>query len=102
MLDNDTVFCGYSFGHERPVAGEVVFSTVMTGYLGSLTDPPYAGQLIMLTCPLVSNYDVPSRTFEPNGIITFMESEKIHTGVIIVSGYSHEYNHWNVGCSLDD
>ena len=102
MLDDGTVFRGYSFGYERPVAGEVVFNTAMTGYPESLTDPSYAGQLMVLTYPLVGNYGVPPCTFEPNGIATFMESEKIHAEAIIVSDYSHEYSHWNAECSLGD
>ncbi len=102
MLDDGTVFRGYSFGYERPVAGEVVFNTAMTGYPESLTDPSYAGQLMVLTYPLVGNYGVPPRTFEPNGIATFMESEKIHAEAIIVSDYSHEYSHWNAERSLGD
>ena len=67
---------------------KVVFNTAMTGYPESLTDPSYAGQLMVLTYPLVGNYGVPPRTFEPNGIATFMESEKIHAEAIIVSDYS--------------
>jgi len=102
MLDDGTVFRGYSFGYERPVAGEVVFNTAMTGYPESLTDPSYAGQLMVLTYPLVGNYGVPPRTFGTNGIATFMESEKIHAEAIIVSDYSHEYSHWNAECSLGD
>ncbi|WP_455625063.1 glutamine-hydrolyzing carbamoyl-phosphate synthase small subunit [Parabacteroides sp.] len=102
MLDDGTVFHGYSFGYEKPVAGEVVFNTAMTGYPESLTDPSYAGQLMVLTYPLVGNYGVPPRTFGPNGIATFMESEKIHAEAIIVSDYSHEYSHWNAECSLGD
>ena len=43
MLDDGTVFRGYSFGYERPVAGEVVFNTAMTGYPESLTDRPVDG-----------------------------------------------------------
>ena len=43
---------------------------------------------MVLTYPLVGNYGVPPRTFEPNGIATFMESEKIHAEAIIVSDYS--------------
>ena len=84
------------------MAGEVVFNTAMTGYPESLTDPSYAGQLMVLTYPLVGNYGVPPRTFEPNGIATFMESEKIHAEAIIVSDYSHEYSHWNAECSLGE
>ena len=49
ILDDGTRFEGRSFGYERPVAGEVVFNTAMTGYPESLTDPSYAGQLMVLT-----------------------------------------------------
>ena len=102
ILDDGTTFRGYSFGYEKPVAGEVVFNTAMTGYPESLTDPSYAGQLMVLTYPLVGNYGVPPRTFQPNGLSTFMESEKIHAEAIIISDYSREYSHWNAQCSLGD
>ena len=78
ILDDGSRFSGKSFGYEKPVAGEVVFNTAMTGYPESLTDPSYAGQLMTLTYPLVGNYGVPPFTIEPNGLATFMESEKIH------------------------
>ena len=39
ILDDGTRFRGQSFGYEKPVAGEVVFNTAMTGYPESLTDP---------------------------------------------------------------
>ena len=94
-LEDGTEFHGTSFGYEKPVAGEVVFNTAMTGYPESLTDPSYAGQLMTLTFPLVGNYGVPPFTFEENGLPTFMESEKIHVRAIIVSDYSREFSHWN-------
>lgn len=100
ILDDGTVFRGFSFGCEREVTGEVVFNTAMMGYPESLTDPSYAGQILVLTFPLVGNYGVPARTFDADGIATFMESEKIHTQGIIVSDYSHEYSHWNAVQSL--
>ncbi|MEY8610980.1 MULTISPECIES: glutamine-hydrolyzing carbamoyl-phosphate synthase small subunit [Parabacteroides] len=100
ILDDGTVFRGFSFGCEKEVTGEVVFNTAMTGYPESLTDPSYAGQLMVLTYPLVGNYGVPPRTFDADGIATFMESEKIHADAIIVSDYSHEYSHWNAVGSL--
>ena len=100
ILDDGTVFRGLSFGCEKEVTGEVVFNTAMTGYPESLTDPSYAGQLMVLTYSLVGNYGVPPRTFGPDGIATFMESEKIHAEAIIVSDYSHEYSHWNAVGSL--
>ena len=56
ILDDGSRFPGKSFGYEKPVAGEVVFNTAMTGYPESLTDPSYAGQLMTLTYPLVGNY----------------------------------------------
>lgn len=102
ILDDGSCFHGKSFGYEKPVAGEVVFNTAMTGYPESLTDPSYAGQLMTLTYPLVGNYGVPPFTFEPNGLATVMESEKIHAEAIIVSDYSEEYSHWNAVESLAD
>ena len=65
ILDDGSRFSGKSFGYEKPVAGEVVFNTAMTGYPESLTDPSYAGQLMTLTYPLVGNYGVPPFTIEP-------------------------------------
>lgn len=100
ILDDGSRFSGKSFGYEKPVAGEVVFNTAMTGYPESLTDPSYAGQLMTLTYPLAGNYGVPPFTMESNGLPTFMESERIHAEAIIVSDYSEEYSHWNATESL--
>lgn len=102
ILDDGSVFHGYSFGYDKSVAGEVVFNTAMMGYPESLTDPSYAGQLMTLTFPLVGNYGVPSRTFSDNGVATFMESERIHAEAIIISDYSREYSHWNAKESLGE
>ena len=100
VLSDGTTFHGKSFGYEAPVAGEVVFNTAMMGYPESLTDPSYAGQLMVLTYPLVGNYGVPRFSFEPNGLPSFMESDKIHASAIIVSDYSETHSHWNAGESL--
>ena len=102
ILDDGTRFRGQSFGYEKPVAGEVVFNTAMTGYPESLTDPSYAGQLMTLTYPLVGNYGVPPFSIEANGLPTFMESGRIHAEAIIVSDYSENYSHWNAVESLAD
>ncbi len=102
VLDDGSRFHGKSFGYEKPVAGEVVFNTAMTGYPESLTDPSYAGQLMTLTYPLVGNYGVPPFTVGADGIATFMESDKIYASAIIVSDYSFEYSHWNAKESLAD
>ncbi len=95
-------FHGQSFGYEAPVSGEVVFNTAMTGYPESLTDPSYAGQMLVLTYPLIGNYGVPPFTIESNGLATYMESEKIHVEALIVSDYCQRFSHWNAKESLGD
>uniref|UniRef100_A0AB33JHP3 Carbamoyl phosphate synthase small chain n=1 Tax=Prevotella sp. GTC17262 TaxID=3236797 RepID=A0AB33JHP3_9BACT len=102
ILEDGTRFHGKSLGYDAPVAGEVVFNTAMMGYPESLTDPSYAGQLMVLTYPLVGNYGVPAFTIEPSGLPTFMESDKIYASAIIVADYSEEYSHWNAVESLSD
>ncbi|MBQ7824644.1 MAG: glutamine-hydrolyzing carbamoyl-phosphate synthase small subunit [Bacteroidaceae bacterium] len=101
ILDNGTVFYGKSFGFEKSVSGEVVFSTAMVGYPESLTDPSYSGQILTVTYPLVGNYGVPADSAS-NNLSTFYESEKIHAEAIIISDYSFEYSHWNAVKSLSD
>lgn len=59
ILEDGTVFVGRSFGYDSDTAGEVVFNTAMTGYPESLTDPSYAGQILVTTFPLIGNYGVP-------------------------------------------
>ena len=102
ILDDGTRFRGQSFGYEKPVAGEVVFNTAMTGYPESLTDPSYAGQLMTLTYPLVGNYGVPPFTRGADGIPDYMEGAHIYAEAIIVSDYSENYSHWNAAESLGD
>ena len=100
VLEDGTKCHGQSFGYDQPVAGEVVFNTAMMGYPESLTDPSYAGQLMTLTYPLVGNYGVPPFSVEPDGLATFMESDKIYASAIIVADYSEKYSHWNAVESL--
>ena len=95
ILDDGSRFEGRSFGAERSVSGEVVFNTAMMGYPESLTDPSYAGQLMVLTYPLVGNYGVPPFTKNAEGIADFMESDRIYVQALIVSEYSGDYSHWN-------
>ncbi len=57
-LENGRVFEGISFGAEREVIGELVFTTGMTGYIETLTDPSYYGQIVTQTFPLIGNYGV--------------------------------------------
>ena len=57
-LENGKVFEGYSFGADREVIGELVFTTGMTGYIETLTDPSYYGQIVTQTFPLIGNYGI--------------------------------------------
>src|SRR3989338_10974044 len=81
-----TEYEGVSFGAPTSVAGEVVFTTGMTGYPESLTDPSYAGQILVLTYPLVGNYGVPEKTK--------WESGRIHASALIVSSYNPTPSHY--------
>ena len=98
ILDDGIEFCGWSFGYETDAVGEVVFNTAMTGYPESLTDPSYAGQILVTTYPLIGNYGVPETGGEP--LPKFMESERIHVKGLIVADYSEKYSHWNAKESL--
>ncbi len=100
-LQDGTEFAGYSFGYEKAVAGEVVFNTAMVGYPENLTDPSCAGQIMVLTYPLVGNYGVPSEIQEENGLSRFLESDKIHVRAIVVGDYSPEFSHWNANENLE-
>ena len=100
ILDDGTEFCGWSFGYEANTVGEVVFNTAMTGYPESLTDPSYAGQILVTTYPLIGNYGVPETGGEP--LPKFMESDRIHVKGLVVADYSEKYSHWNAKESLSE
>ena len=95
ILEDGSRYEGESFGYAGNASGELVFSTGMSGYPESLTDPSYAGQIIMMTYPLIGNYGVPPLTNAENGLSDFMESQQIHAEGLIVSDYSESYSHWN-------
>ncbi len=74
-LQNGKQFVGESFGAEGEVIGELVFTTGMTGYIETLTDPSYYGQIVTQTFPLIGNYGIIPPDFE---------SEKPHVSAYIV------------------
>ncbi len=57
-------FEGYAFGAEKEVCGELVFNTGMVGYIETLTDPAYYGQIVVETFPMIGNYGIISEDFE--------------------------------------
>ena len=68
LLENETIYEGEFFGAAGDVTGEIVFTTGMTGYVETLTDPSYYGQIVLQTFPLIGNYGVIPPDFE-SGII---------------------------------
>ena len=74
VLEDGTVYQGQPFGAPVSGTGEVVFNTSMTGYQEALTDPSYAGQVLVMTYPLQGNYGVndrddESRRIQVNGFV---------------------------------
>ena len=64
ILQDGQVFDGVRFGAETDTVGELVFTTGMCGYVETLTDPSYAGQIVMQTYPLIGNYGIIREDFE--------------------------------------
>lgn len=91
-LADGTVTAGESFGHNSVAEGEVVFATGMVGYPESFTDPSYAGQILIMTYPLIGNYGIPpKKSFA--GVEQNFESWKMHIAGLVVSEYSEKYSH---------
>ena len=100
VLEDGSVYRGWSFGATTPRSGEVVFNTGMVGYPESLTDPSYRGQILILTYPLVGNYGVPDDSVDEYGLPLHFESHSIHVSGLIVLGYSHHPSHYTSARSL--
>lgn len=64
VLEDGQAFEGIRFGAETESVGELVFTTGMCGYIETLTDPSYAGQIVMQTYPLIGNYGIMEEDFE--------------------------------------
>ena len=64
ILEDGSVFEGFSFGAEKECVGELVFTTGMNGYIETLTDPSYFGQIVTQTFPLIGNYGIIPGDFE--------------------------------------
>jgi carbamoyl-phosphate synthase small subunit len=106
VLEDGAEYTGWSFGRARSQAGEVVFTTGMTGYPQSLTDPSFRGQILVSTWPLVGNYGVPVRSksgepvFNGQGIPLHFESDRIQVSAFVVSEVCEEPSHFDSGLSL--
>lgn len=85
IFEDGTTFTGESFGADKNVFGEVVFNTGMSGYVETLTDPSYCGQILTTTYPLQGNYGVPDGPFE---------SDRIQVMGMIVGHYTEIPSHY--------
>jgi carbamoyl-phosphate synthase small subunit len=93
-LQDGTVYDGYSFGADIDTYGEVVFNTSMIGYQEILTDPSYAGQIVLPTYPLIGNYginelDIESRKIQVRGFI--VREECLEPSHYLSGSTLHEY-----------
>lgn len=68
VLSDGSIFFGIGFGALGRRVGEIVFTTNMTGYEESLTDPSYAGQILVSTYPLIGNYGTQKEWCESNSL----------------------------------
>ena len=92
-LEDGSVYEGSSFGADDTTFGEVVFNTSMSGYQEMLTDPSYAGQIVVPTYPLIGNY----------GINPFdSESKQIQVRGFVVREYCPTPSHWQSTSTLHE
>ncbi|MFW3146167.1 MAG: glutamine-hydrolyzing carbamoyl-phosphate synthase small subunit [Thermoplasmatota archaeon] len=94
-LEDGTVFEGQLFGDCSRADGEVVFNTGMVGYVESLSDPSYRGQILAFAYPLIGNYGVPP---EDSGRF---ESDRVQVKGSVISSPLDDHSHWEAGRSLD-
>ncbi len=92
VLENGQVFEGVGFGSLAEVKGEIVFTTGMTGYQESITDPSFHQQLLVFTYPVIGNYGIN---------ITDFESLGYGASAVIVEEYCEKPSHWEKTTSLD-
>ncbi len=93
VLEDGSVYEGYGFGAEATACGEVVFNTSMMGYQEILTDPSYAGQIVVPTYPLIGNYGTNAQDFE---------SDRIQVSGFAVREECREPNHYLNDKPLND
>ena len=92
VLEDGTELAGRAYAAKTSVAGEVVFNTGMTGYVETLTDPSYRGQILVMTYPLVGNYGVPAPR-PPGTLDGPYESSRIQVQGLVVQTYVDDHSH---------
>ncbi|MDR2510094.1 MAG: carbamoyl-phosphate synthase (glutamine-hydrolyzing) small subunit, partial [Spirochaetaceae bacterium] len=106
VLEDGSEYAGFAFGKAVSVTGEVVFTTGMTGYPQSLTDPSFKGQILVSTYPLIGNYGIPVRNrdaapfFDEYGIPLHFESERVQAAGFVIAELCGEPSHFSSGMTL--
>lgn len=95
-------FHGRSFGAPKSIYGETVFSTSITSYTESMTDPSYRGQILVFTTPLIGNYGVPlnKAPFDSQDVGVVLESQNIQCSAVIVGDVAEKFSHYTAVESL--
>ena len=93
LLQNGDLFVGQGIGQATYRYGECVFTTAMTGYSESLSDPSYAGQILCFAHPLIGNYGVSN---------SWLESKSMFADGVIISSLSQESFHRDQDMSLEE
>lgn len=92
-LEDGSIYEGQAFGGSGETSGEIVFNTSMTGYQEILTDPSYAGQIVVMTYPHIGNYGINSQDYE---------SDRPYLKGFVVRELSATYSNWRAEGSLAD
>ena len=92
VLENGRAFRGWGFGAEGESTGEVVFNTAITGYQEILSDPSYAGQIVVMTAPEIGNTGVNRED---------LEAEEVAAAGLAVREASPRVSNWRAERSLD-
>ena len=106
VLEDGSEYAGYHFGKARSQAGEVVFTTAMTGCPQFLTDPSFRGQILVAACPLVGNDGAPvsRKTREAfsdeQGIPRQFQSSEVHVSGFVAAEVCHTSSHYSSGAIL--
>jgi carbamoyl-phosphate synthase small subunit len=93
VLEDGRAFPGNRFGARADAVGEVVFNTAMSGYQEILTDPSYAGQMVVMTSPQIGNYGI---------ALDDAESRQLFLSSLIIKELSRVASNWRSVQSLDD
>ncbi len=93
LLESGMIITGTAFGAAKTIVGEIVFNTGMTGYQELLTDPSYAGQIVVMTYPLIGNYGV-------NAVD--VQSDHIQVSGFIVKEFAEHESNWKSDKRLNE